>query len=201
MKLNAIERLLMNNPLRAAVQRHVEARHFVRMGGTLHGQRVLEIGCGRGVGSEILLERFLATEVHAFDVDARMVRHARNWLRKRHAADAVRLFVGDAARIPARPESYDAVVDFGAIHHVPDWRAAVAEVRRVLRPGGRFYFLEVSRRFLDRWVTRTFLDHPREDRFTMPEFLAELEGRAIRVENRLEQRLRGEVFAGVGVAA
>jgi ubiquinone/menaquinone biosynthesis C-methylase UbiE len=44
----------------------------------------------------------------------------------------------------AVPDSrYDAVFDFGIIHHVPDWRAAVAEVARVLRPQGRFYAEEV----------------------------------------------------------
>ena len=35
MKLNRLEFLLMNNPLRAAIQRHVEARRFLRMGGPL----------------------------------------------------------------------------------------------------------------------------------------------------------------------
>jgi ubiquinone/menaquinone biosynthesis C-methylase UbiE len=200
MKLNAVERVLMNNPVRAAIQRHVEAAHFERMGGKLHGLRVLEIGCGRGVGTEILLERFLAAEVHAFDLDSRMVLHTRRRLRNGPGVGTFRLFVADAARIPASRASYDAVIDFGAIHHVPDWRMAVAEVQRILRPGGRFYFLEVSRLFLDRWMTRTFLDHPRDDRFTMEEFIAELEERAIRVEDRLMHRLRGAFFAGVGVA-
>ena len=42
--------MLINNPIRAALQRHVEARRFLRMGGPLRGGRALEIGCGRGVG-------------------------------------------------------------------------------------------------------------------------------------------------------
>ena len=35
--------------------------------------------------------------------------------------------------------------DFGIIHHVPQWRRALAEVARVLKPGGRFYAEEVLR--------------------------------------------------------
>ena len=58
MKLNAIERALMNNPLRAAHQHHREAAWFRRLaGGALSGQQVLEVGCGRGVGAEVILDR------------------------------------------------------------------------------------------------------------------------------------------------
>ncbi|MHC1764566.1 MAG: methyltransferase domain-containing protein [Verrucomicrobiia bacterium] len=35
--------------------------------------------------------------------------------------------------------TYDAVFDFAIIHHVPNWRDALVEVNRVLRPGGVFY--------------------------------------------------------------
>ena len=65
MKLNAVERAAMNNPLRAAHQHHVEAGWFRRLaGGSLAGQHVLEMGCGRGVGAEVLLDRLGAGQVH-----------------------------------------------------------------------------------------------------------------------------------------
>ncbi len=59
----------MNNPVRALMQRRYEARLLERLGGRLEGLRVLEIGCGRGIGTEIILEHFGAREVHAFDLD------------------------------------------------------------------------------------------------------------------------------------
>ncbi len=90
--------------------------------------------------------------------------------------------------------------DFGSIHHVPDWRS-VAEIRRVLRPHGRFYFLEVSRHFRDRWVVRTLLAQPDQDRFTASEFVTDLHKEGIEVDDRLVQRFRGGIFAGVGLAA
>ena len=72
MLLNRIEFALMNNPVRAASQRFFEASRLVRMGGRMNGGRALEIGCGRGVGAEIVLDLFGAAGVDAFDMDPRM---------------------------------------------------------------------------------------------------------------------------------
>lgn len=77
MKLNQIEKALMNNPVRAFVQRRYEAALMERLGGRMERCRVLEIGCGRGVGTEIIFNRFGAREVHAFDIDPDMVEQAR----------------------------------------------------------------------------------------------------------------------------
>ena len=126
----------MNNPIRAAMQRHIEAPIFLRMGGPLRDARVLEIGCGRGVGAEVIFDVFGAAAVDAFDLDPRMVERAQRRLSSR--GPRVRLWVGDAAAIAAPEAVYDAVFDFGIIHHVPDWRAVLAEVYRVLRPGACF---------------------------------------------------------------
>jgi len=83
MILNRCEFLLMNNPLRAAVQRHLEARYFLRMGGPQPGAKALEIGCGRGVGVELLLDVFGASAVDAFDLDPRMIALAQRRLSSR----------------------------------------------------------------------------------------------------------------------
>ncbi len=45
MLLNRVEKALMNNPLRASVQRRFEARRLLRMGGRMPGPRALEMGC------------------------------------------------------------------------------------------------------------------------------------------------------------
>lgn len=50
----------------------------------------------------------------------------------------------------------------------------MAEVARVLRPGGRFYYLEVTAAALARPSYRRLLDHPAEDRFTAGQILAAL---------------------------
>lgn len=173
MLLNKLEFALMNNPARAALQRQVEARVLARLGGTVDNGRALEIGCGRGIGVQAILETFRARYVDAFDLDARMVLRARR--RTLEYGDRVRLWVGDASAIAAPSETYDAVFDYGIIHHVPDWRTTLTEVHRVLKPGGRFYGEEMLAGFITHPIARSLFDHPQKDRFRMPELLAGME--------------------------
>ena len=137
MRLNRIEYPLMKNPIRAAIQRHVEAPRLCRMGGPMRGGQALELGCGWGVGTQLILELFGADAVDAFELGPRMAARAR----RRHAprGSRVRVWVGDAPAISSPDASYNAVSDFGIIHHVPDWRRVLAEGHRVLKPGGRLY--------------------------------------------------------------
>ena len=173
MLLNRAEFGLMNNPLRAAIQRHFEARRLLRMGGPMNGGAALEIGCGRGVGTDLILQVFGADSVDAFDLDPRMVAQARARL-SAHGS-RVRVWVGDAGAISAPDATYDAVFDFGIIHHVPAWRRVLAEIHRVLKPGGRFYAEEVLRRFIVHPITRRLLEHPQSDRFDTAGFVRGLE--------------------------
>lgn len=168
MILNRLEFLLMNNPLRAAVQRHVEARRFLRMGGPLPGGRALEIGCGRGVGAEVILDVLGAAAVDAFDLDPRMVGLAQRRLSSR--GQKVRLWVGDAAAIDAPNAAYEAVFDFGIIHHVPNWRDVLVEVHRVLKPGGVLFAEEPVGGVLNHPVVHRLFAHPVEDRFEAADF-------------------------------
>lgn len=168
MILNRLEYLLMNNPVRAAIQRHFEGPRFAHMGGVHPGAYTLEIGCGRGVGTEIILNRFRAARVDALDLDPRMVQQAQKRLQNRPA----RLCVADAAALPAQAATYDAVFDFGIIHHVLDWRKALAEISRVLKPGGRLYAEEALRDFITEGLCRALFKHPWEDRFDHEQFLA-----------------------------
>ena len=197
LKLNLIEKALVNNSVRALLQRQYEAPLLERLGGRTAGLRVLEIGCGRGVGTEIIFERFGAREVHAFDLDPDMIDQAKARLAG-HSPERLKLFVGDAAAIDGESQSYDAVFDFGIIHHVPLWRRAVSEVARVLKPGGRFFFEEVTSRALNRWAYRTFLDHPKKDRFTGDQFIEELERHGIHVGANYVKRFLGDFVIGVG---
>lgn len=187
----------MNNPVRALVQRRYEAALMERLGGRVEGQRVLEIGCGRGVGTEIIFERFGAAAVDAFDLDPDMIEQARRRL-SGYVSDRLRLFVGDVTAINAPDAYYDAMFDFGIVHHVPDWKQAIREISRVLRPGGRFFFEEVTKQALDRWLYRAFLEHPTENRFTAKEFIAELERQGLSVGSNQIEWFLGDFIVGVG---
>jgi ubiquinone/menaquinone biosynthesis C-methylase UbiE len=180
MLLNKVEKLLMNNPVREAAQRYYEAKRLRKLGGATTGGRVLEIGCGRGVGVEIILEQFGAETVDAFDLDPDMIRLAQARLER--FGDRVSLWIGDATDIRADDSAYDAVFDFGIIHHIPNWRAALGEVCRVLKPGGRFYADEIYEKFLNYPLVRALLQHPKEDRFDHARFACALEAAGLHVE-------------------
>lgn len=95
-----------------------------------------EICCGSGEAGELLEGRF--ERVIGIDVSTNMLRAAQ----KRYP-DARFVFIqGDATDLPLQDESLDSVVILGGIHHVNDRAGLFSEVRRVLKPGGRFYFRE-----------------------------------------------------------
>ncbi|MCL3862990.1 class I SAM-dependent methyltransferase [Actinotalea sp. K2] len=195
--MNRAETLLMNNPARAWLQRSYEAPLLQRLGARFAGGAVVEIGCGRGVGTELLLERFGVAHVTALDLDPAMVERARRRLARYGARVDVR--VGDASDLPFAAASIDAVVDFGVIHHVPAWRDAVTEAARVIRPGGQLVFEEVTRHALERWSYRTFLEHPEHDRFSAPEFVAEVERHGFVLPEPAVTRFFGDFVIGVAV--
>lgn len=162
----------MNNYIRAAIQRRFEAARLLAMGGPMNGGAALEMGCGRGVGAELILDLFGAGSVDAFDLDPSMIEHARARLKRR--GGQTRLWVGDATAIPVPDSVYDAVFDFGIIHHVPVWQAALIEVARILKPGGRFYAEEMLAKFIGNPLIRRFFRHPQKNRFDGERFRAAL---------------------------
>jgi ubiquinone/menaquinone biosynthesis C-methylase UbiE len=196
MLLNSIERIMLNNPARRLVQRFYEAPLLLRMSPPLEGKRALEIGCGQGFGMELILRQFGAATVSGIDLDPRMVARAQR--RMSHYARRADVSAGDVTAILAADQSFDAVFDFGIIHHVPDWERAICEVSRVLKPGGVFLFEEVSKQALDRWVYRTLFKHPDHNRFTPQDFVAALKRHKIAIGDSLVSFCFGDFFAGVG---
>ncbi len=105
--------------------------------------RVVEVGAGNGINFEHYPE---AVELVAIEPEP----YLREQATKTAAAVSLPIDVqaGTAAALPLAPQSVEAVVVAGVLCSVPDQRAALAEFRRVLRPGGelRFYEHVLSRR-------------------------------------------------------
>ncbi len=110
------------------VERDVAAL-MARVGGLTAQSRVLEIGVGTG---RIALP--LAAHVRAyFGVDLARAMMAR--LRAKQAGELVYIAQGDVTRLPYPDAAFDAVIAVHVFHLIPAWRAVLAEVARVLRPG------------------------------------------------------------------
>ena len=199
MLMNKVETFLITSPANRVFQRCVEIPTLRRLGGRTPGARALEIGCGSGYGTKLIIDQFGAATVDAIDLDHAMVTRARRRLRRYN--DQVRVAQGSAddlrTALGAEDSSYDAVFDFGIIHHITNWRDAVAEVSRVLRPRGRFYYLEVTAAALARPSYRRFLDHPTEDRFTAGQFLAELASHGLDPSDSWRTYVGSDYLAGV----
>jgi len=101
-------------------------------------------------------------------------------------------------RLPFPDECFDAIFDYGVLHHVPIWQTAVAEIRRVIKPGARFFFEEVTREALNRCLYRTFLKHPAANRFNEVEFVAELAASEIELLAAPRRLSAIGIFIGVG---
>lgn len=172
MKLNVLEFALMNNPIRALSQRQIETPVLIGRGNVLAGKHVLEVGCGRGVGMEILLS-LGAAHVTGFDLDSRMVTRAQE--RTAIYGDRVRAVKGDAESIDALDSSFDVVVEYGILHHIPDWHRAQREIARVLKPGGIFYFEDLLRGLISSFPMRIFFQHPQDSQFLGREFFGGLQ--------------------------
>lgn len=172
------DRVWVDSRLRYEIGLRVEGPTLARLGAC--GDRCLEIGTGRrGLGARIAATQLGAQQVVAFDVHPASVRKAS--ARTADLRDRVRIEVGDATALPVGDGSCDLVVSLHAFHHIEDWRAAVGECARVLRPGGQLALAEMTARFVDaRWL-RAVAEHPTRDRFDTGELLAELRRHGLEV--------------------
>ena len=99
--------------------------------------RILELGCGPGYLWQENIQRIPpGWEITLSDFSAGMLANARCALEKQRP---FQFKVIDAQSIPLEAGSFDAIIANHMLYHVPDLPAALAEIRRVLRPGGQFY--------------------------------------------------------------
>jgi ubiquinone/menaquinone biosynthesis C-methylase UbiE len=191
MKLNWAERLVVNNPLRV-VQQRIEL-YWMRQKVSLRpGSFALEIGCGRGACAGLILEKFSPSVFHAMDLDIQMILKAKNKLSISHKTKTF-LYVGDVVTLPYKSSSIDAIIGFGVLHHVLFWDNALAEISRVLKTGGIYFFEELYPALYQNIITRHILLHPRQNRFNGYELKTGMKDAGLILKNALEFKNLGIV--------
>jgi arsenite methyltransferase len=122
----------LNKGNRGTVQAAVDAT------GLGPGQSAADLGFGGGVGLRALLDR-VGPEgvVHGVDLSATMLATARTHYREEIANGQLSVQEGDLAALPLPDSSLDAVITINTLYFVSDVEAVIAEIARVLRPGGR----------------------------------------------------------------
>jgi ubiquinone/menaquinone biosynthesis C-methylase UbiE len=117
----------------------IQLYHRVAGGIDLTGCRVLEVSCGHGGGASYLARYRRPASVCGLDRNPQAI----SLCRRRHRGVANLSFrSGDALDLPFPERAFDAVVNVEASHCYADFPRFLAEVRRVLRPGGSFLYAD-----------------------------------------------------------
>ncbi|MFD3454816.1 class I SAM-dependent methyltransferase [Streptomyces sp. NPDC058691] len=113
------------------INAHYERPAMLALAGDVAGRRILDAGCGAGALFAALRDR--GALVSGFDASAGMLELAR-----RRLGEGADLQVADlGSPLPYADDTFDDVVASLVLHYLEDWEPALAELRRVLKPGGR----------------------------------------------------------------
>jgi SAM-dependent methyltransferase len=104
---------------------------FLDFAGTRDGERVLDVGCGTGHLARAVAQRSRPEEVRAIDLATAYIYYARN----RNQDPKLVFEVGDACAMKFADRAFDRVLSMLVLHFVPQADRAIAEMRRVARPG------------------------------------------------------------------
>ena len=116
--------------------------------GARPGERILDVGCGPGFYvAELLDEVGESGSVVGLDASAAMLELAR---RRCAGRDNVDFTQADATGLPVADAEFDAALSVQVMEYVPDVAPALAELKRVLRPGGRLIIWDID------WATVSF---------------------------------------------
>jgi ubiquinone/menaquinone biosynthesis C-methylase UbiE len=183
MNMDKRELRFMNSALRRFFQRHYEFRifkEFLKKNNIqLTHKVILDVGCGSGYSTQLLMRKFEPRELVAFDIMPEQVA-----LAKQRGLSA-NIFIADVTNTKLPSASFNAVFVFGILHHVPEWRSALKEINRVLKHDGVLLLEEPDKKALDDTERYLKIHHPKESRFEWPELVEALEKSGFRViENR-----------------
>ena len=104
---------------------------------TVPSGRALDVGCGPGRLAVILAREAPGLTVTGLDISPGMIEVARRRAEAAGLAGRVHFDVGDVAAMPYPDERFDLVVSTFSLHHWKDPQRGLAEIRRVLKPGGQ----------------------------------------------------------------
>jgi ubiquinone/menaquinone biosynthesis C-methylase UbiE len=168
--MNKLEFWMVNNPIRTFIQDKIEIRRLRKLSSLPKGKIVLEIGCGNGTGARLIKKYFSPKEIFAVDLDRKMIELAT----RNNVDPSIHFEVGDASKLKHKSNQFDAVVDFGVIHHIPNWKDCLKELKRVLKPGGELILEDLSIETfsgLGGWFIKKTLKHPYEKMYKKEEFI------------------------------
>ncbi|MBR1092347.1 methyltransferase domain-containing protein [Bradyrhizobium manausense] len=105
---------------------------FLEFAGAADGERIIDVGCGTGSLTFLIPDRANISTIEAIDYEEQFVEA----LRQRSSDPRITARLGDACALPFGENQFDRALSMLVLHFVSDPRKAVAEMFRVVRPGG-----------------------------------------------------------------
>ena len=124
------------------------------------GGHLLDLGCGQGSAAPLLDTRFQPARITGVDIDDELIGKGRTLARSWSLSAELTLTRGCATDVPLEDASVDLVLCHQLLHHMLAQRQALAEMRRVLRPGGLLLVAESCRIFIESTPVRALFRHP-----------------------------------------
>jgi len=127
---------------------YIQLYHHVTSAVNLERHTIVEVGSGRGGGASFVKRYLRPKRMIGLDLS----KNAVALCRKRHSVEGLEFQLGDAENLPLDNSSVDAVINVESSHCYPAFEKFVAEVQRVLRPGGHFLYADFrDRENVDGW--------------------------------------------------
>lgn len=131
---------------------------------------VVDVGCGQGRSFRMLKILFRPTRLVGIEFEEEHIQLAkRRSERDRVKVDFLR---NDCASIELPDASADLVLCHQTFHHLVQQEKALAEFRRILKPGGLLLFSESTRAYIHSWIIRLLFAHPMDVQRTADEYIA-----------------------------
>lgn len=116
----------------------IQLYHHVAAQVELREKNILEVSCGHGGGASYIARTLQPQQYTALDLNPAGI----SFCKRRHQFDGLIFIQGDAENLPFESSIFDAVINVEASHCYPDFPRFLAEVARVLRPGGHFLYAD-----------------------------------------------------------
>lgn len=119
-----LETYIFNETAIEHIHRYAIAGEFVE------NKQVLDIACGEGYGSNLLIEK--ASAVTGVDIDPKTIERAQ----RKYNNSKLNFLTGDVRNIPCTDNIFDIVISFETLEHIEEHNEMMAEIKRVLKPDG-----------------------------------------------------------------
>jgi len=137
-KINKLEKVLVNTKKRAKKNIKLVERLFTQID-VNNIKEILEVGCGIGVISSYLAEKYTCNVV-GIDLDSKQIKKAK---KNNIENEYLEFNIADVTKLAFEDKEFDIILSFDVLHHIPNWNQALHEIIRVLKPEGFFIIRDI----------------------------------------------------------